>query len=428
MTGKDKTLSELFAEYGENVVNLPSKMPLSINQQISDNLYDGFPKWSISSRPKPVDVTENLEYLLDIYKIKVRFNLMKREREIVIEGVNFNIEDRQNEASLAIYNLATINGLPTKYIENHLMSIALKNAYHPVVDWVLATPWDGLPRIDNFIKTLHTKDDKLFYPIIRRWLLMTIACAFSETGFAQSGILVLQGNQGIGKTRWVMSLCRLNGTVKDGAFIDTSNKDTIILLTKFWISEIGELDGSLRKSDSARLKSFITSPVDQIRIQYAKHITFFARRSSYCATVNDENYLVDETGNRRFWTIPLISVNYDHKMDMQQVWAELYQLYLDGEQTWPTASEQDQINSTNLSHEKIDPLYEKILSYFDWESVSRKELTATKILEEIGWKNISQREATRAASIIKKINGFGSRRSHGINLHSVPLYFKPRSH
>ena len=70
------------------------------------------------------------------------------------------------------------------------------------------------------------------------------------------------------------------------------------------LCELGELDSTLKREQSS-LKAFITQPLDTIRMPYAEKATKTPRRTSFCGTVNPQDYLRDETGSRRFWTIPV---------------------------------------------------------------------------------------------------------------------------
>jgi putative DNA primase/helicase len=104
--------------------------------------------------------------------------------------------------------------------------------------------------------------------------------------------------------------------------MDPSNKDSVIEATSSFIVELGELDATTRKADVAMLKSFLTRDVDEYRAPYGRKREAYPRRTIYGATVNPSEFLVDQTGNRRFWLMPCASIVQDAEVDMQQVWAE----------------------------------------------------------------------------------------------------------
>lgn len=370
---------------------------------------------------KVLDTYRNLEWLLKHFNASIRFNLMTRRREISFPEIPIPLEDSENSALAMVNYLATLNGMPIRQLDSHLNELALENSYHPIVECLKKNPWDGSPRLDEFIKTIEADEPELAHKIIKTWMVATIAAPHMPNGITNHGALVIQGPQGIGKTAWIRKLPPFEcGAVKVGALVDPTNKDSIIGLNRFWIVEIGELDATFKKSDIARLKSFITSDVDDIRVPWGKKETHLIRRTTYAATVNESNFLVDTTGNRRWWTIAAKSINYEHDFDMIQVWAEVYNLWTNGAITYLSKELQDEMNKSNEGHEEIDPLYESILVRYDWHSPKERRLTATDVLKELGYAKPSHNECGRVGKILTRINNAPSKSSHGRMVHFVP--------
>lgn len=385
-------------------------------------------------RTKPLNTHENLNFLLDFLNIKVRWNDMSRTREVIIPNFPGFSDDLENLTLNEIINLATINHMPTSRIDEHLNSLAQRNHYHPIVDCIISKPWDGVSRFNPFIKTLRTTNDEFSHVLIRKWMLAAIAAVFSEKGFPLQGVLVLQGKQNIGKTRWVKSLDPINcKAVKEGALLDPSNKDSLITCACYWIVELGELDATFRKSDIARIKSHITSEVDIVRFPYARKNSRLTRRTAYVATVNESRYLIDDTGNRRWWTMEILQIDLNHGLDMQQVWAEVYHCWKQGETPWLSQHEINQLNQLNMEFEQLDPFEEKILTQFDWREgwLHRQtvQLTATDALAAIDYKNPTRSEATRMGKILTKLTGKKpDRRYHMIPVRKPTLPSPPHIH
>jgi putative DNA primase/helicase len=159
----------------------------------------------------------------------------------------------------------------------------------------------------------------------------------------------------------------------------------------------------MRKTDIARIKSHVTNSRDDIRAPFARKATKIARRTSYIATVNDPRFLVDPTGNRRFWTISIVSINLKHGLDMQQVWAEVAHYMLAGEATWLSDEESELLNESNKEYERIDPLEELFDSHFTIEGTGNAlELTCTEILLAMHCKTDSKSLATQFAYMLRK--------------------------
>jgi putative DNA primase/helicase len=171
--------------------------------------------------------------------------------------------------------------------------------------------------------------------------------------------------------------------------------------------ELGELDATFRKSDIAQLKSFLTRDRDVIRRAYARLESNYARRTVFFASVNPKEFLHDPTGNRRYWTIECEDINHSHDMDMQQVWAQVYMLYLSGQSWFLTPEEMATLNDANKSFEVVDPIAERIRTKLAWDDSPMlwKWKTATDILIEIGIDKPTQTDATRAANVIRALNG-----------------------
>lgn len=143
-------------------------------------------------------------------------------------------------------------------------------------------------------------------------------------GIFTKGVLIFQGEQSIGKTSWFKKLLPnpVNEYFLEGATLAPTNKDSISRVTSHGIVELGEADSTMKK-DIAALKAFLTSNKDVFRPPYGRVDNKLPRHTVFCASVNDNEYLVDPTGNSRFWTIPVLSLDYKHEIDMQQFWAQI---------------------------------------------------------------------------------------------------------
>ncbi len=372
---------------------------------------------------KPLDTHVNLEWLLDHFKTEIKYNLMTRQREITIPEHFISPEDPENDSLALVEYLATLNDFPIKRINDHLNRLALGNSYHPIVECIKNNPWDGIKRLDNFLNTIHSTNQELSHILINTWMRAAIAAAHSIEGFINHGAIVLQGKQGIGKTAWIKALDPIGcNAIKEGAILEPGNKDCLISLSRHWIVELGELDATYRKSDISRIKSFITTQADRIRNPYARNDHNSPRRTAYIATVNESNYLVDDTGNRRWWTIEALEIDYQHSHDMKQIWSEVYHDWKNGGLTYLPNDIQQSVNKTNSQHERTDPIKEKLLTHYDWSSIGRKWLTATQVMEELGYKNIDRSNITNRANFLIEINGSRGKRTHGVTKHEVPIH------
>lgn len=310
--------------------------------------------------------------------VRVRYNLITHK--IDIEGWNENgeysnegdpypgiLEDELKEE----YTDAT-----EKRITRYIGIIGLKREYNPVLEILQdGDPWDGMDRLPEIYRILHIKDD-LPKVLIEKWMRQAISLQFnglrcdenpSCESWGGEGVLCFTGAQRAGKTRFVTMLTAIGGDAyrnrhffKAGARINTDDKDTKIQTTRRWVVELGELDATFRKSDIANLKAFIVDPDDEYRAPYEAQETQRFRHTAYFATVNKPDFLVDNTGNRRFWTVEIeesIDLDAMKQVNVVQLWKQiLFLVKRDGLQSFRlTDDEFMRLNAVNRWHEQMMP-------------------------------------------------------------------------
>jgi hypothetical protein len=306
----------------------------------------GGPEWvDVGQKGKILSTSHNMAVLLDWLGYQPRRNLMSHQTDWEGAPSDIAMECRQTAMGGVIMDAAIQNGwrLPSTDCWRHLGVVEARRSFHPVTDWVRAKPWDGVSRFGQLFDTLDIQDEfeghrDLLRVQLDKWLLSGGKClvldALSGDGVAAQGVLVVQGPQNLGKTRWFKALVPDSAWFSEGLTMDPSNTDHVIQGTSTFICELGELDSTTRKSDVAQLKAFLTRSKDVYRSPYGRDREVYARRTIFGATVNPDTFLVDDTGNRRFWVMPVKSVNADHNVDMQQVWAEAAARVTAGETFW----------------------------------------------------------------------------------------------
>ena len=138
--------------------------------------------------------------------------------------------------------------------------------------------------------------------------------------------------------------------------------------------------------------------------------------------MNDPHFLVDDSGSTRWWTIPVTTINYDHGIDMQQVFAQLAVDFHDGKSWWLTSQEEQWLEAQNRDHRRISVIRELVLDCTD-PNIPRdncKAFTATEVLKQLGIDRPSNAQAKECASILRELYG-ESKRIRGQNKWRVPL-------
>lgn len=395
--------------------------------------YGPFP--DATGKGKPLSTIENVREACRRLGVTVRYNVISKEIEILIPGEGFSIDNQANAALAWLTSACMRFGVPTGQLGDFLTYLADRNQYNPVAQWITSRPWDGKPRLQALFNTIKAdgEDDDLSIgdlkeAMLRRWLISAVAGAFGPRGVSAHGVLVLQGEQYLGKTKWFKSLVPPElGVIQDGLMLRPDDRDSVKQAVSYWLVELGELDATFRKSDIAQLKAFITRDRDTLRRAYAKLESHYARRTVFFASVNPRQFLHDPTGNRRYWTISCASIDHDHGLDMQQVWAEVYEtLYRAGEGWFLTQDELAALNAHNKDHEVLDPIRERLLTRFDWNEpdILWRWMTATDIMLDIGFDKPNRADVTQCGQIIGELNGNRTKKSNGKRLSRVP----PRVH
>jgi predicted P-loop ATPase len=249
---------------------------------------------------------------LQSYGLTLRLNEMNRRADIGGLPSKYSDEDAANLLGILITDAA--NNLGYKRATNTIVNDALfvianENHYHPVLNLLDSASWDGMNRLPEIFRMLGL-NEPFYMTLVHKWSIQTIAMLHSTSTnpITAQGVLTFQGPQGIGKTEFFKHLAISSQFFKEGATLDMTNKDSLMSALKVWICELGELDSTTKKEQSA-LKAFLTAQTDRYREPYARNETVRPRRTSFCGTVNPKGFLRDETGNRRYWVIPVVNID-----------------------------------------------------------------------------------------------------------------------
>ncbi len=380
-------------------------------------------------RNRPLPTIENVAALLKALDIRARYDVIRKDLNIVIPNSRFLIDTEKNDQLTLIRSAASLCKLPTAQIHEIVSFIACQNFCNPVEEWVMSQPWDGVSRLDDFYETVVAEGDEnatrrgFKEIILKRWMISAIAAAFRPKGVSAHGILVFKGPQYIGKTNWFKSLVPQElALTRDGMLLDPKDKDSVYQIVSNWIVELGEIDATFRKADIAQLKAFITKDKDTIRLPYAHYPSSFARRTVFFASVNEDQYLSDPTGNRRFWTVDCKTLHHDHQLNMQQIWAEFHNLYKKGEPWYLNADEMAFLNAHNKGFEVVNPIEELVRAKYPWgiEGAKTRQLTAAEIAIEVGFKFPTLRETRAIGKVIRDITGQDPKPNNGRRVFEVP--------
>jgi len=318
----------------------------------------------------------------------------------------------QEEDALArLESLCIGEGFNPQQVVKYTRCIANMNASHPIRDWIERVQWDGTDRWPEFYDTIQSNTNN-YQVYMYRWAMSAIAALY-EDNFSADGVLTLVGKQGIGKSRWATLLMHDHSWLKLGCILNPNSKDSVMECTSSWISELGEVDATFRKSDIAQLKAFITNNMDLVRLPYDRTASRFPRRTVFYATVNDPNFLSDDE-NRRFWTVDCKRFNIP-TFDITQFWAQVYAEYCaykqsgnDNAQPWRlTNLERYQLQIDQNGFKVIDPIHQLLEQYISKPNVNDQyeNLSCTQILQKLPGIKLSKAETNSAGRWLRE-NGY----------------------
>lgn len=219
-------------------------------------------------------------------------------------------------------------------------ALARQNTFHPVREALAALPpWDGTRRGPEWLSDYLGVERTEYTALVGQFFLRGMIKRVMEPGCKFDYCLVLEGGQGKGKSTAARILSWQWFGDTD---LDLSNKDALLSLPGHWIYEIAEM-GSLMKAEERKQKSFLSRQEDEYRPPYGKRLIKVPRQSVFIGTTNEEEYLKDATGARRFWPV---MCGGDLNLDglrgaIEQLFAEALADYHARERCWPTAEEQD---------------------------------------------------------------------------------------
>ncbi len=235
--------------------------------------------------------------------------------------------------------------------------------YHPVRDYLNGLKWDGVSRIDTLLIDYLGADDTLYIRAATRKTLVAAVARVMDPGCKFDYMLTLTGAQGLGKSTL---LDKLGGDWYSDTLTSVSGKEGYEALHGVWVMEMAELTAT-RKAEIEAVKQFISKRKDNYRKAYARHSGEYPRQNIFIGTTNEEEFLRDPTGNRRYWTVKVgvqpVTKDLWSDFPRDQIWAEAVRKYLLGEELKLDKREEKELLEAQECHLESDPLEGVIYEY-----------------------------------------------------------------
>lgn len=273
-----------------------------------------------------------------------------------------------NDDAALRYYLEKVYGMTGKdRIFDAVNVVAQANGFHPVRDYLNASVWDGVPRVDTLlIDYLGAEDTEYTRAVTRKTLVAAVARIF-QPGCKFDYMLTIRGRQGLGKSAII---AKLGGPWFSDTFTTMQGKDAYEQVMGVWIMEVGELAG-MRKAEAETIKLYISKQTDRFRPAYGRRLQEFPRQCVFIGTTNETQFLRDTTGNRRFWIVdtpdePSRDLWTELTPDtIQKIWAEAVNYYQAGEALFLSRELEKEARRVQDAYEEENPRAGIVAAYLD---------------------------------------------------------------
>ena len=277
-------------------------------------------------------IIQHDQFLKDVFKLNIFDNKRYVTRSLPWRKIDAIDPFRDVDYSGVRNYIECVYGIVSSQKVDDALALEFeKKKFHPIRKYLLEQEWDGIPRVNTLLIDYFGAEDNAYTrAAIRKMLCAAVARVF-EPGVKFDTSLILVGEQGTYKSTFVK---KLGMEWFSDTFTTVQGKESFEQIQGAWLIEMAELSG-LKKAEVESIKHYISKREDMFRPAYGRTVETYKRQCVFFGTTNNKDFLRDPTGNRRFMPIDVRpeyvtkSVIDDLTQDeVDQIWAEAYQLYL----------------------------------------------------------------------------------------------------
>lgn len=235
-----------------------------------------------------------------------------------------------------------------------------KNKFDSAILWLESLPWDGLERIDTFLPVYFGAEDTDYTRATSLYMWTAMAGRVMSPGVKADMMPILVGGQGVGKSSGVAALVPSEDFFFEMDFA-RKEEDLARQMRGRLVAEVGELKG-LYSREIEHIKAYITRTHENWVPKFKEFAVTFPRRCLIVGTTNKNEFLGDETGERRF--LPVVVEQVDRAAiarDRLQLWAEARERFNAGGVQWEMA--EMLARNVHAQHKLVDPWKEDIMAW-----------------------------------------------------------------
>ncbi|WP_396193246.1 VapE domain-containing protein [Flavobacterium sp.] len=405
-------------EFGKNEkVEAPKKPKPKSDFSITDTTDD-----DDEDKPKPTQI-DRLELFLSTRYV-FRHNIVSGKLEFQYFGKKkWNVMNDFIENSMLRECLKGRIKTNLSSLRNLLYSDFCQ-LFNPFEDYFYNLPTydEKTDYITELANTITTTKQDLWQQCFKKWIVAMVGCVLDDK-IINHTVIVFSGKQGLGKTTWVEKLVpkQLKEYLFSGT-INPNNKDTLVQLAECMLINLDELE-NLNRSEIGSLKEIITKTQIRMRKAYGHNNETMPRRASFAGSVNTAQFLNDSTGSRRFLCFELEGIQYQHEVNIDDVFSQALYLFKSGFRHWFDQEEIKNITANNEQYQLHSPEEELLLTWF--EPCERENANAFFNASQIAAKlaerakiNINDGTINKLGKALKKHN-FIRLKKHGIYVYAV---------